>query len=163
MNFFAKWIAPALSILALLFTGLQWLDTHEQIQAAYKPLVDFDTEDDPDSFPFGISIENRGTGPAIIKSITYYVDGKPFHDVDAAVDAAKLKADETEYYTFDPDDSLGVSEKELLLFRLKQFRKDQKEAKRFANFLDDHLGIEVEFCSLTGECKKRCSTPGRCS
>lgn len=134
-----------------------------QIRLSVRPLIVFDTEDDPDDFPFGLSIENRGAGPAIIKSIRYYVNRVSFTDIDSAVAAAHLNSDQTEYKTFDADDPLGAGEVEWLVYRLKRYSKDHAEANRFADFLDYRLGVEVEYCSLLAECWKKCSTPGRCS
>lgn len=134
-----------------------------QIQVSVRPLIAFDMEDDPDHFPFGLSIENRGTGPAVIKSIHYYVNRVPFADIDSAIQAGHLNADQTESLAFDADDPLGVGEVEWLVYRSKRFSKSRHEANRFADFLDYNFAVEVKYCSLLGECWAKCSMPGRCS
>lgn len=138
-------------------------DARAQFKTSLKPLVGFDIEDDPDNFPFGIAIENRGTGPAVIKSVTYYVNRVPFTNIEDAVAAGHLKSSETNYIELEAEDGLGAGQKEWLLYRPKKFSSDKAEAKRFADFLDNNFAIEISFCSLADECSKRCSTPGWCS
>jgi hypothetical protein len=58
--------------------------------------------------------------------------------------------------------AIGVGEKDWLVYRQRKYRKDKAEAKRFADALDDHFGIEVTYCSLANECAKKCSTPSLC-
>lgn len=110
----------------------------------------------------GVAIQNSGTGPAIIKKVTYYVDGKPVPGSKDAVQIGKQNADKINYFDFDPDDTLGTGQKEWLIYRLKKFRKDKPLGHDFADFIDDRLGILAEFCSLTGQCWPKCSTRGRC-
>jgi hypothetical protein len=79
-------IAPVASIgivlAAAVFSGLQWLDARDQAFLTTKPHVDFDTEDDSDQPIVGIAIMNAGPGPALIKSVSFYVDRKPVADAD---------------------------------------------------------------------------------
>src|SRR5215469_16115921 len=60
------------------FTGLQWHDARDALMLQTKPHVDFETDSDPDSPPIGIAITNAGPGPALIKSVTFYVDHTAF-------------------------------------------------------------------------------------
>jgi hypothetical protein len=59
------------------FAGLQWYQAREALVLSMKPHVDFDTEDDPDTPPVGIGVRDAGPGPALIKSVVFYVDHKP--------------------------------------------------------------------------------------
>jgi hypothetical protein len=59
-----------ISIVALVFTGLQWRESHNQLLLSMKPSVDFDIETDSDDLPVGVSIGSAGPGPPIIKSVT---------------------------------------------------------------------------------------------
>ena len=156
------WLPLVISLAAAAFSGLQWFETHQQGSRSVQPLVDFDTESDPDSLPFGVAIENRGAGPAVIKSIAYFFDRQRISDLHELVVAARLNVDQMNKFEFDPDDTLGIGEKEWLLSRPKKYRGEKKEAEKFADFLDDHLGIEVRFCSLAGECWTKCSSEGQC-
>jgi hypothetical protein len=162
----------AVSVIVLAFssvstagiTFMQWREAHSQLTYSMKPLVDFDTEDDGDEPPVGIAIENIGTGPAKIKSITYYVDRKPVKDYNEAAEYGKLNPDQTTFWDFDTDndDTLGVGQKYWLFRHRKRGKEDQKELDKFVDFIDHNLAIEVQFCSILGECWKKCSTKDRC-
>ena len=154
--------AIVISLAAALFTGLQWRETHNQLALAMKPAVDFDTEDDPDDPPVGIAIANSGPGPAIIRSISYYVDRKQVKGPEEAAQTAKLDVDRLSTFEFDEGDTLAVGEKEWLFRYRKTSKPDEAQAQRFAEFVGKRLGIEAEFCSVLGDCWIKCSTRGRC-
>jgi len=135
-----------------------------QFQSAFKPLINFDTEYNSDTPPFGMAIENRGKGPALIKSITYWFNHTPYRNDSDVIAAAKLNYDHVSDYDLGVDDALGVDEKEWLVAMPKRYASVKKEeAGRFALFLARDLAIEVEYCSLAGECVRRCSTPSLCT
>jgi hypothetical protein len=128
-----------------------------------KPSVDFEIADDPDDLPVGIDIQNSGPGPAVIKSITYYVDKKVVGEVSKLVDFENLENVPT--YDFDNGDTLAVGEHHWLLsYKSKpQGRDDQKKFDGFVDLIDHHLAAEVEFCPvLPGDCFTKCSTKGWC-
>jgi hypothetical protein len=156
-------IAPiVISVAAALFTGLQWRETHNQLALSMKPAVDFDTEDDPDDPPVGIVIANSGPGPAVIKSISYYVDRKLVKGPEEAAQLGKLDVEELSAFEFDEGDTLAVGQKEWLFRYRKMSKPDERQAQRYADFVGSHLGIEAEFCSVLGDCWIKCSTRGRC-
>jgi hypothetical protein len=62
------------------FSGLQWYEGRDQLLLSTKPHVDFD----PDGLPVEIAVTNAGPGPAIIKSVVFYVDRKPVTDAEDA-------------------------------------------------------------------------------
>lgn len=114
-----------------------------------------------------IAIKNSGPGPADIRAITFYVDRKSVTDTEEAGNVyGKLSLSELDYVTFDPDDTLAVGETAWLI----QYRKprggkiNQKNLEHFADFVDQNLAIEVQFCSTIREdlCWTKCSTKGRC-
>jgi hypothetical protein len=151
-----------LSLAAALFTGLQWRETHNQLALSMKPSVDFDTEDDPDEPPIGIAIANSGPGPAVIKSVSYYVDRKQMKGPEETAQYGKLDVDQVSAFEFDEGDTLAVGEKEWLFRYRKASKPDQAQAERYADFVGEHLAIEAEFCSVLGDCWIKCSTRGRC-
>jgi len=183
-------VAIAISVLALLVSGGQLLysryqgqylapqvkdaeqhstqaqaqlnDTQAQFKTSLRPLVTFDTENDPDGKSFGLAIANRGTGPAVIRSLTYYVDRVPFAVLKDAIAAGHVKSGETEYLTFDGGDVLGVGDREWLVFRRKKSGGDKAEAERFEDFLANRFAVGVSYCSLAEECFTICSKPSRC-
>ena len=164
----------SISVLALLialgaatFAAMQWRDAHNQILFAAKPHVDFETQSDPDEPPVGIAVINEGPGPAIIKSVTFYVDRKSVRDADeAGRDYAKLSESELGLLDLEPGDTLPVVDK----FWLIKYRKPrggkivQKNIENFADFIDQHLAVEIVFCSASQEdlCWPKCSTKDRC-
>lgn len=182
----ARWLlvwASLISSVVSLALGLaNWMNSHEQIvqsakayeqaqesytvakaqfQSAFKPLINFDTQDDPYTQPFGVAIVNRGKGPALIKSVTYWFEHTPYSDPADAIAAAKLNIDHLDSH--DGGDALGAGEKEWLLLMPKRYAASKKEAGDFALFIDADLAIEIEFCSLVGECMKKCSGPNLCT
>jgi hypothetical protein len=164
----ALWVSCASLVVAGLsaaFTGLQWREAHNQWLFSVKPHVDFDTEDDPDVPPVGIAVNNAGPGPAIVKSVTYYVDRRPVKDYNQAVEYGKINAEIVGYFELEPGDTLAVGEKDWLL----QYRKPrggkvkQKDLDNFLEFIDQRVTIKVSFCTLTEDlCWEKCSTKGRC-
>ena len=86
------------AVISASITALQWQEAHHQLAFSMRPSVDFDTEVDTDSPPLGIAIENSGPGPAVIESITYYVDRKPVKDSSEATQYGKLDDKQTIYF-----------------------------------------------------------------
>ena len=159
------WVPIVISLGAVAFTGLQWWDTHIHVLLSLKPSVDFYIGDDPDSPPVGIAITNAGPGPAVIKSVTYYVDRKSVRDAEeAGTTYGHLSGVELDYVEFDPDDTLAVGQKEWLInYRKPHGSKiNQKTIEKFADFIDQNLAVEVTFCPIMGNCSTKCSTKGRC-
>ena len=124
-----------------------------------KPSVDFDIQDEDVEPTVGVRIMNVGPGPAVIKKVTYYVDRKPVRDEEEAIGYGKLSGSLVRYYSFDEDDTLAKDEQHFLFYLST---KHKKELDRFIDFIDEHLAIEVTYCSLKGDCVTKCSTKGRC-
>jgi hypothetical protein len=130
-----------------------------------KPSVDFYIGNDPDSPPIGIAITNAGPGPAVVKSVKFYVDRKLVQDAEeAGTTYGHLSEAELDSYEFDPDDTLAINEKEWLINYRKprNGKNNQKNLEKFADFIDQNLAVEVSFCSIMGDCWTKCSTKGRC-
>ena len=159
-------IAVLISLVAVAFSGLQWWESHNQLLLSMKPSVDFETLDDTEDFPVGISIRNSGPGPATIKSITYYAyyaDKKEVGDVDKVLDYANLE--NIPVYELEEGDTLAVGEQHLLLgYMTKPRHKDEeKQLGKLVDFIDHHLAVDVQFCpAVSGECYTKCSTKGWC-
>jgi hypothetical protein len=163
----ASAVAIVVSLAAATFSGLQWREAREQNFLSTRPHVDFDTEDDPDEPMVGIAIMNAGPGPALIKSVSFFVDRKPVADADEmGLTYAKLSAAELDYQIMEPGDTLAVGEKVWLI----DYRKprggnvNQKNKSAFADFIEKNAAIEIEFCSVIREteCWTKCSDKGRC-
>src|SRR5216684_3009847 len=146
---------------ALVFSGLQWWESREQGKLSVKPLVNFYIQDD-DADPkakVGLAVENNGPGPAIIKSVNYFVDRKPVKNPEEALRYGKLNPDHDHGDEFEEDDALASGRTTWLI---DYQTKDKKEMARFIEFLDEHLAAEISYCSIKDECTKKCSDKGRC-
>jgi hypothetical protein len=161
------WVAITISMLALLFTALQWINARSATSFATRPLIDFYTEDDVDEPRVGLEILNDGPGAAIIKSVTYYIDDKSVGDYQRADESYDkrigLKSADDDYVLFldyDPGDALAPGQSSWMFFRRSSQRKD---LDKFIDFVDNHLAIGVTYCSVRNECWQKCSTANRCS
>jgi hypothetical protein len=155
-------VAVVISLFALYFSWQQSHDIHNQLLLSMKPSLNFMVAEDADDLPVGISIENAGPGPARIKSITWFVDRKPFDDVNKAMDLESMV--DVHSLEIDEGDTLGVGETDWLLKYSKK-PHGREEEEEINNFIDriDHTAVEVEFCPVLGnECGKKCSTKGWC-
>jgi hypothetical protein len=160
-------VSLVVAVASAAFSGLQWHDAREALLLSTRPHVDFDIEEDPDTPPVGIAITNAGPGPAVIKSIVFYVDRKPVADAhDAGINYAHLSKAELDYQELEPGDTLGVNDKVWLIrYRKPKSGKVNAQAQdKFADFVEQNLAIHVWFCSVIREdkCWPKCSTKGRC-
>jgi hypothetical protein len=85
-------------------------------------------------------------------------------DAREALNYGKIKDGDLYAFEFSPEDTLGIGEKEWLLAyrKARRAKPDQKTVEIFSNFIDEHLAVEVSFCSIWGDCWTKCSTRGRC-
>jgi hypothetical protein len=162
LTIFLPAIAITISLIALYFSWQQSRDLHNQLLLSMKPSLNFMTAEDADDPPVGISIANAGPGPAIIKSVTWFVDRKPFSDVNQAMNLESLA--DVHSLELQQGDTLGVGETEWLVKYTKKPHGKQEETE-LNDFIDkiDHTAVEVEFCPVIGtSCGKKCSTKGWC-
>jgi hypothetical protein len=151
-------MALTISIVSLAVASMSWWDSHNGMLYTNKPALGFYTEDDLSEPAVGIRLENGGPGVAYVQHLEYFIDGRDVGS-DKNVPAAKLGGDEVQPVEFDPEDPIGAGDKEWVYFRKTQNRKQLQE---FADFVDDHLAIEVRYCSVDGRCWNKCSTAGKC-
>src|SRR5271166_1733742 len=88
-------LALSIAVVALLFSGLsvtfsalQWHEAHDQTSLTGRPLLDFSTNFDNQDPKVGLAVVNTGVGPAVIKSVSFFVDHKLVSDIDDV--AAKI-------------------------------------------------------------------------
>jgi hypothetical protein len=152
-----EWAAIGISVVALGLSGVEFYENHERTIAWDTPRVKVEQDLDPDDPLIGVKIVNLGTAPAAIKGLTFYIDRKP-GDVDDVIDEGKLTDVGT--YEFDGDDTLAVGESEWLL---SKSTKDKKDVDRFVEFIDKHVAVQTNVCSITtGKCEIRCSAEEWC-
>jgi len=157
--------AIVLSLIAVIFTGLQWRESHNQLLLEMKPSINILTT--TGDRPAGISIQDAGPGPAKIKSVTYFVDRKPVGDASKALDFANVPEimNDVDILEIDEGDTLAVGPTEWLIEYTKKPRSkdEQKELDQLFDFIDQHVAVEVEFCPVLGsDCAKKCSKKKWC-
>ena len=154
------WAPLGISFVALVVALGQLVEQHSDAGLQMRPVVDFYTTTDTSEAKVGIQILNAGPGVALIRKITYFVDGKEVGDYSKG--AAKSGTDESlvEFFDFDDGDSMAVNESRWILFRDSTNKKD---LEKFSDFVDDHLAAQVTYCSIFGRCWVKCSTTGMCS
>lgn len=113
-----------------------------------KPLPDFDF--------FGIQLENRGLGPAVVTEFRLFVDAKPVETNATGKWSATLKllgVNETwvRYYSMNPGTYLEKGEPEILV----SIVHDQVRPETMRSFREafSRLGIAICYCSVYEKCK----------
>jgi hypothetical protein len=156
-----SWAAIIIAGLAMVISAYQAFDSHQQSLLTRMPLLDFDIEDDENSKPLGLAVRNNGSGGAQIKEVLYYVDdGSVLNDSVAALTAGKFDVKEDAGNEIVAGNSVAVGE-QIWLFNFRG--KKQDERRRFADFLDDRLGVKIIYCALGGHpCRFSCSSKLRC-
>lgn len=153
------WAPLIVSLLAVIFTGLQWFEAHRQKRLQTKPLVSFYIESDVRESKRGVAIENLGPGPAVIKSVRYFVDRRPIDAEEDVLKYGNLNSNLDNGIELAAGDAVGVGQRVWLI----DYRtKSQKELDQLMEFLDSHLAVEVSYCSIDNECWKKCSSKGQC-
>lgn len=154
------------SLVSLLFSGAalyvaasQAYYTRKHDSLMVRPLLDFAYQPDDIDPTVGISVENVGLGPARISTVKYFVDRVPMKDWDEVIDRGKLKSDLIATWELDKSDTLKVGEAVWLISR---DTRNKAELKKFADFVNDHVAVQIVYCSLDNECRTECSWEGRC-
>jgi hypothetical protein len=154
------WLPMGMSLAAVTFSGLQWIDTHQGMSLSTRPLVNFILENDPDDAAWiGLAIKNNGPGPAILSSVTFYVDHNVVENIDGVAEIGKLDPKMIRSEGYKEGDSLGVGVTEWLFARSTKNRGD---LDKFVVFINNKLAAHVTYCSINGECWEKCSAKGRC-
>jgi hypothetical protein len=154
------WLPIGLSLTAVILSVLQWIDTHQQKNFSARPLVDFVLENDPDDAAWiGLAIKNNGPAPAILTSVTFYVDHNVVASIDGAAEIGRLNPEIIRSEGYKEGDSLGVGMTEWLFSRST---KNHDDLDKFINFINNRLAAHVTYCSINGECWEKCSSKGRC-
>lgn len=103
------WLPIVLSLSAVILSGLQWTEAHRQRSFSARPLVDFVLENDPDDAPLiGLAIKNNGPAPAILDTVTFYVDNKIAKSIDQVAESGNLDRRIIRSEGYKEGDSIGV-------------------------------------------------------
>ena len=126
------------------------------------PKITFLTGEDRNAGQAGIEMKNGGPGPAIIKSVDYFIDGRHMEGEEAVIDVAPRDARRALQYThLDPGARLGANAGTWLLF-LPKYDARPREYERLAGFLSDSVAVDVKYCSEQNACADACSKNGAC-
>lgn len=153
------WVPLLVSLVATAFTGLQWLEARHQTQLTNAASIGFDIDTDPTERRLGISIRNAGSGIAIVRSVSYYVDRKPIGDINAALEKAQLVPDHESGIDMESGDPLAAGE---VVWVLDYRPKHNDEKQRVTDFIEKHFTVGVEYCAANGQCTRTCSTLNWC-
>lgn len=130
--------------------------------AGALPRLVFLTGEDRSAEQAGIALRNGGPGPAIIKSVDYFIDGRQMADEEAVIDAAPRGARNALQYThLNPGARVGANADTWLLFLPKRDTRP-RDYERLANFVSDSVTVGVRYCSEQNACADACSKAGAC-
>jgi hypothetical protein len=148
-----------ISFFAVVFAGLQWWDAHNQLISATKPMVNFAVEEA--NLPLGIVIENGGLGPAIIKSLDYYLDKKRVSDWNEVMRQFLITDNSIVQYELEDDYVLSPANK-FWAIKYEKSNGPSHEVALVEELLDKHIGVKINYCDVRGNCLAKCSTPHFC-
>jgi hypothetical protein len=152
-------LAIAISLVAVLFSGLQWWEAREQRRLANDATVEVDVDTEPGRSKRGIIVRNAGPGVAHIKTVKYYVDGQLVTDINDSFDrVAKLDSRRLNEVEINGD-AMGPLERQQIL----RFDATKSEQDRAEDFFEGHLNVAVEYCSAGGRCGTVCADPKHCA
>jgi hypothetical protein len=149
-------------LMTLIILAFQAYETWRHDIRTVRPLLSFETEPDETQDVVGLSVQNVGVGPAVVKSIRIYVDRIPVKDWDEAKDRGAIKYDAREF-EFHEGTKIGVNEKDLLFGENTHKRQGKPDdLSKLLDFIDKHVSVSITYCSLYDECQTECSEEGRC-
>ncbi|MFT3792665.1 MAG: hypothetical protein QM741_16715 [Rudaea sp.] len=135
-------IAAGVGLLALFVSAYTAYIQHQQVRAQVWPYLIVGNDDLNQS----LTVDNKGPGPAIVRSVQLRIDGKPQRDWNDALAALGLS---THYFvqTTINQDVLSPGE-HLQMLRIP----DQEFWQRFHDGAMNRMAIDVCFCSTLNEC-----------
>jgi hypothetical protein len=138
-------IAALVGLLALCVSGYTAYLQRQQVRAQVWPYL----ETGISGSKHELTLVNKGVGPALIRSVQIYVDGKPQHDWDAVYAALGLKFEHRPPYSTVNRIVLSAGERiTQVLFRdADEFNLYARQAAR--------VGMRLCYCSTMNECWMR--------
>jgi hypothetical protein len=138
----AALIAALIGVFALLVSGYTAYIQRQQVRAQVWPHLlvgNYDPER-------AIGVLNKGVGPAIVRSVQVFVDGKPQRTWKTAFEALGLPSQGFMVSTIS-NNVVSAGERVVALTV-----KDEASYRNFRNELGQRFGIEICYCSTLGEC-----------
>jgi hypothetical protein len=138
----AALIAAFIGVLALLVSGYTAYLQRQQVRAQVWPYL-ISANYDPE---FAIKVLNKGVGPAIVRSVRIWVDGKPQRDWRHVIAALGIPAADLRTSTVS-DNVLSANEMlSMIVFA------DESTYRRFRTAARDRVAQQICYCSTLGEC-----------
>lgn len=144
---------------ATVSTVVQTCDSVRQNKIANDSSLGFDVDMDERDYKLGFSLRNVGPGKVHINGTAYFVDKKRVPGIEGAFEAAKLDSGRLRVVDL-RDNWMGPGE-EVPLFRYTTRRTEDAENVA-ATFIEDHLAVAVDYCTVGGRCEVKCSEKGLC-
>jgi hypothetical protein len=138
----AALIAALIGVLALLVSGYTAYIQRQQVRAQVWPHLlvgNYDPE-------HAIGVLNKGVGPAVIRSVQIFVDGKPQRTWKLTLEALGLPSQGVKISTISGN-VISAGERVVALTV-----DDETAYRNFRNELGKRFGIEICYCSTLGEC-----------
>jgi hypothetical protein len=153
-------LISAMSVLIALAASvsacIQAWDAHRQSRIANDASLGFDFDTDPGK-RLGIKLRNVGPGKVLINAVIYYVDNKPVADIGDVIVAAKFDA--ARFLQIDlKDDWMGPGE----VVPIFQYRPSTADRDRAEAFVEEHMEVAVDYCTVGQRCEVKCSERGHC-
>jgi hypothetical protein len=153
------WIPTIIALIAAASSAAQWVVMMEQKRLAFDATIEIDVNTLLRERRVGMAIRNVGPGLAILRSVTYYVDGNAVDDPDDILAQAKLDSDRDFGWNMDRGNSMAPGETDWLVDYHAARKEDQDRA---IDFVEKHLQIGVDYSTAAGVNKQTCSTAGGC-
>ena len=138
----AALIAALIGVIALLVSGYTAYIQRQQVRAQVWPHLlvgNYDPE-------HAIGVLNKGVGPAIVRSVRVFIDGKPQRTWKTAFEALGLPSRGLTISTIS-NNVISAGERVVALTV-----KDEASYGNFRDELGRRFGIEICYCSTLGEC-----------
>lgn len=138
-------IAALVGLLALCVSGYTAYLQRQQVRAQVWPYL----EPGITTSKHELTLVNKGVGPALIKSVQIYVDGKPQHDWDSVYAALGLKYERRPPYSTVNRVVLSAGERvtQVLFADVDDFNLYARQARR--------VEMRLCYCSTMNECWMR--------
>ncbi len=152
--------ALVLSIVAISISVLEVTTMRTQQRAEVWPYLQITSSYSADKYR--ILLENKGVGPALVKSVKMYVDGQlatanNFDNIIVDLVGKENAFSYDVYEVFNPDQSVISSQEQIRLFSVPLVNRDKSAGRflpgiKFAEQSKDRFNITVCYCSIHNDC-----------
>jgi hypothetical protein len=147
-------IAACVGLLALCVSGYTAYIQRQQVRAQVWPYLEAGNYDDDQSF----IVENKGVGPALVRSAQIFIDGKPQPDWSHVLETVGLDPHHFSQSTLNPSVLTPTQQLKAIKFSspenaTEQDKQSQKSRwEKFRLEAEKRMTIDICFCSTLDEC-----------